>query len=77
MISVDTGPAHAAAALACPTVVLFGKADPQLYRPGGLSTPTVVLTGRMHGEPDIRGISAEDVLAAWRSLVMASPKILL
>jgi heptosyltransferase-2/heptosyltransferase-3 len=75
MISVDTGPAHAAAALACPTVVLFGKADPQLYRPGGLSTPTVVVTGRMQGEADIRGISAQDVLAAWRRLVIASPRI--
>ncbi len=73
MISVDTGPAHAAAALACPTVVLFGKADPQLYRPGGLSTPTVVLTGRIQGEADIRGISADDVLAAWRKLVTKSP----
>ena len=68
MISVDTGPAHAAAALGCPTVVLFGKADPQLYRPGGVSTPAVVLTGHVDGEQDIRGISVEDVLAAWRCL---------
>jgi heptosyltransferase-2/heptosyltransferase-3 len=69
MISVDTGPAHAAAALGCQTLVLFGQADPRLYRPGGVSTPAVVLTGQMHGEADIRGISPDDVLNAWRRLV--------
>jgi heptosyltransferase-2/heptosyltransferase-3 len=68
MISVDTGPAHAAAAIACPTVVLFGTADPQLYRPGGVSTPAVALTGLVDGKTDIRGISPNDVLAAWRKL---------
>ena len=35
MLSVDTGPAHAAAALGVPLVVLFGAADPALYRPRG------------------------------------------
>jgi ADP-heptose:LPS heptosyltransferase len=69
MISIDTGPAHAAAALGCPTVTLFGQADPRLYRPGGVSTPAVVLTGQVHGKADIRGISPNDVLTAWRRLV--------
>jgi ADP-heptose:LPS heptosyltransferase len=34
MISVDTGPAHAAAALGCPLVTLFGEASPTQYFPG-------------------------------------------
>src|SRR5258708_31737381 len=35
LITVDSGPAHAAAAVGCPLVVLFGKALPSLYRPWG------------------------------------------
>jgi ADP-heptose:LPS heptosyltransferase len=35
LITVDSGPAHAAAAVGCPQVVLFGKALPSLYRPLG------------------------------------------
>lgn len=68
MVSVDTGPAHAAAALGCPTVTLFGQANPRLYRPGGVSTPAVVLTGCVQGAADIRGITPDDVLAAWNKL---------
>jgi heptosyltransferase-2/heptosyltransferase-3 len=73
MISVDTGPAHAAAALGCPTVSLFGDADPHLYRPGGPHTPAVTLTGtstdpKRLGQPDIAGISVDRVLDAWRNL---------
>lgn len=34
-ISVDTGPAHAAAALGCPLVVLMGTAEPRRNRPWG------------------------------------------
>src|SRR6202012_3415371 len=45
MISTDTGPAHAAAALDCPTVALFGDTSPVLFRPGGATTPAIALTG--------------------------------
>jgi len=69
LISVDSGPAHAAAAVACPQVVLFGKASPSLYRPWGTAGADVlVLCGQMNGEPDIQGISVQDVVAAWDSL---------
>jgi ADP-heptose:LPS heptosyltransferase len=70
MVSVDTGPAHAAAALRCPTVALFGASDPQLYRPGGVTTPAVVLTGEFEGRPSMMGIEASAVIAAWRALVL-------
>ena len=60
MFSVDTGPAHAAAALGCPTVALFGVASPALYRPGGVATPAIALTGELDGQPSIRGIRSEE-----------------
>lgn len=73
MVSVDTGPSHAAAALGCPTVALFGDANPDLYRPGGPETPAVVLMGRSpdpkrHGQYDIAGISVAAVMDAWNQL---------
>jgi ADP-heptose:LPS heptosyltransferase len=79
LVSVDTGPAHAAAALACPLVVLFGKTDPRANRPVALSSPVAVVTGPpgaplVDGEAgwrahhDMAGIAAETVLAAWAGL---------
>lgn len=67
LVSVDTGPAHAAAALRCPTVVLFGESDPALYRPGGITTPVTVLTGEIEGRRNILGIDAQAVIRAWLS----------
>lgn len=77
MVSVDTGPAHAAAALGCPTVALFGASDPQLYRPGGVTTPAITLVGQIDGQRNILGISAAAVVEAWRTsqqLELASSK---
>ncbi|MGE0798745.1 MAG: glycosyltransferase family 9 protein [Lautropia sp.] len=68
MISVDTGPAHSAAALGCPVVVLFGVADPVRIRPRGDATPVTVLTGTIDGQPAMTGIGAADVIAAWDAL---------
>ncbi|MEP6548465.1 MAG: glycosyltransferase family 9 protein [Gammaproteobacteria bacterium] len=69
LISVDSGPAHAAAAVGCPMVVLFGKALPSLYRPWGTAGADVkVLCGQMAGAPDMLGIEASRVMAAWSGL---------
>jgi ADP-heptose:LPS heptosyltransferase len=69
LISVDSGPAHAAAAVGCPLVVLFGKALPSLYRPWGTAGADVkVLSGQMAGEPDMLGIESRSVIAAWSGL---------
>lgn len=67
LVSVDTGPAHAAAALGCPLVVLFGAASPQKWRPLG---PGRILTlGGEKGEQSrVSDIPAEAVIAAWQSL---------
>jgi ADP-heptose:LPS heptosyltransferase len=69
LVSVDTGPAHAAAALRCPTVALFGTSDPVLYRPGGVRTPALALVGTIDGHPNILGIDAQTVITAWRKLL--------
>jgi ADP-heptose:LPS heptosyltransferase len=69
LITVDSGPAHAAAAVGCPLVVLFGKALPTLYRPWGTAGADVkVLCGEIAGEPDMLGIQTHSVIEAWSSL---------
>jgi ADP-heptose:LPS heptosyltransferase len=69
LITVDSGPAHAAAAVGCPLVVLFGKALPSLYRPWGAAGADVkVVCGQLAGEPDMLGIAAQSVIAAWSGL---------
>lgn len=68
MITVDTGPAHAAAALGCPQVTLFGETNPTLYFPGGEHTHATVLTGKLDGRPNMLGIQAASVIEAWMKL---------
>jgi len=73
LITVDSGPAHAAAAVGCPLVVLFGKALPSLYRPWGTAGADVkVLCGQLAGEPDMLGIESSSVMDAWASLKLRS-----
>jgi ADP-heptose:LPS heptosyltransferase len=73
LVTVDSGPAHAAAAVGCPLVVLFGRASPVLYRPWGTSGAEVkVLTGRVDGEPSMLGITAAEVIEAWSTLRLRS-----
>ncbi len=67
MVSVDTGPAHAAAALGCPLVVLFGAAPPSLWRPIGPG-PIVTLGGEPEGRARVADIPVEAVVRAWRTL---------
>ena len=72
MISIDTGPAHAAAALGRPTVAVFGKQNSVLFRPGGPTTPAVAVTGLVDGVQDIMGITPEAVIAAWSALLRST-----
>jgi ADP-heptose:LPS heptosyltransferase len=74
LLSVDSGPAHAAAAVGCPHVVLFGKASPALYRPWGVAAAQVeVLRGEQDGAPSMLGIEVDAVIAAWDRLLRRSP----
>lgn len=72
MISVNTGPAHAAAAMGCPLLVMFTRhahraAD--LYAPLPTSTPVRILQAADAG---LASITADAVIAAWHKLVTSS-----
>ncbi len=70
MVSVDTGPAHLAAAMGCPLVVLYGgKYRPEKWdRRSPCAKPVVNLVA---SPQPVSTIAPEQVAAAWRSL--ASP----
>jgi heptosyltransferase-3 len=77
-ISVDTGPAHLAAALGCPLTVLFGPADPAVMAPVG-PAPVAVVRSHVACSPCygtrrrktcqrnicMEQITVASVLAAW------------
>jgi len=76
-ISVDTGPAHVAAAMNCPLVVLFGKASPARFRPVSSDSPVRVVQGfagdEPESEPDISYISVDKVFEEWIDAAANSP----
>lgn len=69
MISVDTGPAHSAAAMGCPLVVMFARIEPALYAPTA-TTAAVRLVTPPGGDPSapMSAISPEAVINAWKEL---------
>lgn len=83
LISVDTGPAHAAAALGCPAVVLFGHTDPRITGPRAGTGP--VRTVHPPGAPaldadapwprdgSLAGITPQQVVACWEEVASAMP----
>ena len=73
MLSVDTGPAHAAAALGLPQVVLFGAADPALYRPRGAAGAAVVCLRPDPAGP-LEGLALSPVLEAVAALPLRPPR---
>jgi ADP-heptose:LPS heptosyltransferase len=68
MISVDTGPAHAAAALSLPLVVMFGAHSPQEWLPRSPAGSPVVGVGGPPHSRRLDEISVDTVFAAWCSL---------
>lgn len=70
MISVDTGPAHSAAAMGCPLVVMFARIDPELYAPTATSAKVrlVVPPGNDPLAP-MTAIAPDTVVEAWKQLV--------
>lgn len=68
MISVDTGPAHSAAALDCPLVVLFGQVNVDRWSPRSPRGVVRVLTGGRGTNDGILGISVKEVEEAWDRL---------
>lgn len=83
-VSLDTGPAHAAAALGCPVVVLTGAADPRRCQPRPDRAPVEVVASIPREEwPDdphewrrrnrMEQIGVDDVLEAWHRATAADP----
>jgi len=68
VISIDSGPAHAAAALSVPLVVLYGAESPLYWLPRSPSGSPVVAVG---GPPDshrVDQLSVDAVFEAWRGV---------
>jgi heptosyltransferase-2/heptosyltransferase-3 len=65
MISVDTGPAHAAAALGLPLVVMYGAEEQRFWLPRSPTGSPVLGVGGPPESTRADQISAETVFAAW------------
>ena len=68
MISVDTGPGHAAAALGLPLVVLFGAESQRVWLPRSSSGSAVLGLGGPPYSHRVDEISLDEVYSAWCSL---------
>ena len=69
MISVDTGPAHAAAAVGLPLVVLFGAYPAQVWQPRSAVGSPVVAIGGPPAASRLDEMPEPVVFEAWRGLL--------
>ena len=69
MISVDTGPAHAAAAVGLPLVVLFGGYSPQVWQPRSAVGSPVAGIGGPPVSSRADQIAEQTVFDAWCGLL--------
>ena len=72
MISIDTGTAHAAAALGTPLVVLFGSTPPPQVTPRSPCGSPVIGVGGVPLVPRVDQLSVETVFEAWSRLLLTS-----
>ena len=68
MISVDTGPAHAAASLSLPLVVMFGAHSQQEWLPRSPSGSPVIGVGGPPQASRLDQVAGERVFEAWHAL---------
>ncbi len=68
MVSIDTGPAQAAAALGCPLIVLYGAQPPSLWLPRSPTGSAVVALGGLPQRNRVDQITPDEVIAAWQAL---------
>lgn len=89
LVSVDTGPAHLAAAIGCPLLVFFGPSDPREYlmRGGGAvrmllgSAPCQFCAGteafkRCRNNRCLRDVGPDELWQAWVSLLRLRTNVL-
>src|SRR5262249_33403060 len=77
MISVDTGPAHGAAALGLKLVVLFGAQRQSRWLPRGPQGTRVIGPGGPPISSHVERISVEEVFHAWCALTEERVPVLL
>lgn len=75
MLSVDTGPAHVAAAMGCPLVVLFGAESPAAWCPRSPTGSAVVALGGPPQHHRVAGIPPAAVIAALQNLPPRAPAV--
>jgi len=68
MVSVDSGPGHAAAALSLPLVVLYGAEPPLYWLPRSPSGSPVVAAGGAPVSLRADQVSVDTVFNAWRTI---------
>jgi heptosyltransferase-2/heptosyltransferase-3 len=68
MLSVDTGPAHVAAAMGCPLVVLFGAQSPGAWCPRSPTGSAVIALGGPPRHSRVAEIDTGEVIAALHAL---------
>ena len=72
LLSVDTGPAHSAAAMGCPLVVMFTRHPAKsvdLYAPVPTTAPVKIVQTEARDDLTLAGIAPAQLIAAWRELV--------
>jgi heptosyltransferase-2/heptosyltransferase-3 len=70
MISVDTGPAHVAAAVGCAALVLYTcPSTRQIYAARAHTAPVLYLIGGTDESPSLMGITPEQVVEGWRGMM--------
>jgi heptosyltransferase-2/heptosyltransferase-3 len=69
MVSVDSGPAHAAAALSLPLAVLYGAESPRYWLPRSPSGSAVVGVGGAPGSRRADQVPVDALFSAWRTAV--------
>ncbi len=72
VISVDTGPAHAAAALSVPLVVLYGAESPRYWLPRSPSGSPVAGVGGPPSSTRADQVPVDDVFNAWTRVIQMS-----
>lgn len=75
MLSVDTGPAHVAAAMGCPLVVLFGAQPPSLWLPRSPTGSAVIALGGPPQRSRVSDIGPDEVIVALCDLPPRSPEL--